>query len=134
MLNNIGSPQRRRFMRNLAPFVRRPLALTPLIDVIFLLLLFFMLTSTFSTFGEIELSNAQKGSGAAATDVERFFVQLGAERLTLNGQSTTLQDIGASIQTGQVLVSLDADTSAQRLVDFLQLMRARDGLDVLVLE
>lgn len=121
-------------MRNQAPFVRRPLALTPLIDVIFLLLLFFMLTSTFSTFGEIELSNARKGSGTAAADVERFFVQLGEERLTLNGQPTTFEDIAANIVTGQVLVSLDADTTAQRLVDLLRLMRARDGLDVLVLE
>ena len=31
------------------------MALTPLIDVIFLLLLFFMLSSTFSRFGEIKL-------------------------------------------------------------------------------
>ena len=121
-------------MRNLAPFVRRPLALTPLIDVIFLLLLFFMLTSTFSTFGEIELSSAQRGSGVATADVERFFVQLGADRLTLNGQPTTLQDIATTVETGQVLVSLDADTTAQRLVDFLQQMRVRDGLDILVLE
>ncbi|MCP4206901.1 MAG: biopolymer transporter ExbD [Shimia sp.] len=121
-------------MRNLAPFVRRPLTLTPLIDVIFLLLLFFMLTSTFSTFGEIELSSARKGSGEPVADVERYFVQLGAERLTLNGQPTTLKDIAATIETGQILVSLDADTTAQRLVDFLHLMRPRDGLAVLVLE
>jgi biopolymer transport protein ExbD len=121
-------------MRNLAPFVRRPLALTPLIDVIFLLLLFFMLTSTFSTFGEIELSNTRKGSGTVDTAIERYFVQLGTERLTLNGQPTTLDDLASSIETGQVLVSLDTDTTAQRLVDLLHRIRARDGLDVLVLE
>ncbi len=125
---------RRGIMRNLAPFVRRPLALTPLIDVIFLLLLFFMLTSTFSTFGEIELSNTQKGSGTVDTAIERYFVQLGTERLTLNGQPTTLDDLASSIEAGQVLVSLDADTTAQRLVDLLHRIRARDGLDVLVLE
>ncbi|SMP31087.1 biopolymer transporter ExbD [Shimia sagamensis] len=121
-------------MRNLPPFVRRPLALTPLIDVIFLLLLFFMLTSTFSTFGEIELSNARKGNDTSAVEIERFFVQLGPERLTLNGQASTMEDITAQIETGQVLVSLDDGTTAQRLVDFLHLMRARAGLDVLVLE
>lgn len=126
--------KRLRIMRNLAPFVRRPLALTPLIDVIFLLLLFFMLTSTFSTYGEIELSNARKGSGTVTSDIERFFVQLGAERLTLNGQPTTLEDIAATTETGQVLVSLDADTTAQGLVDFLSVVPSRDGRDVLVLE
>ncbi|TCL08497.1 outer membrane transport energization protein ExbD [Shimia isoporae] len=121
-------------MRNLAPFVRRPLALTPLIDVIFLLLLFFMLTSTFSTFGEIELSNARQGSGTAQTTVDRHFVQLGPDRLTLNGQSATLDDIASDIEAGQVLVSLDQGTTAQRLVDFLHQMRTRGDLDVLVLE
>ncbi len=121
-------------MRNHAPFVRRPLRLTPLIDVIFLLLLFFMLTSTFSTFGEIELSSARKGSGAAVETVERHFVQLGAERLTLNGQPVSLEDIVSAVDSGQVLVSLDADTTAQRLVDFLHRVKAREGLNVLVLE
>ncbi|MGR3637120.1 MAG: biopolymer transporter ExbD [Shimia sp.] len=121
-------------MRNLAPFVRRPLALTPLIDVIFLLLLFFMLTSTFSTFGEIELSNTRAGSGTVDSSVERFFVQLGAERLTLNGLPTSLDVIATDVQTGQVLISLDDDSTAQRLVDLLHRLRGRDGLDVLVLE
>ena len=39
--------------------------MTSLIDVIFLLLLFFMLTSTFSKFAEIELAAATSGAGAA---------------------------------------------------------------------
>ncbi|MEX0280950.1 MAG: biopolymer transporter ExbD, partial [Arenibacterium sp.] len=46
---------RKRPMRNVAPRRRRVVSLTALIDVVFLLLLFFMLTSTFSSFGEIEL-------------------------------------------------------------------------------
>jgi len=121
-------------MRNLAPFVRRPLALTPLIDVIFLLLLFFMLTSTFSTFGEIELSNARKGSGTVDGAQQRYFVQLGPDRLTLNGQPTTMDDLLSALEPAQVLVSLDDATTAQRLVDLLQGLRSRDDLNVLVLE
>ena len=121
-------------MRNLAPFVRRPLSLTPLIDVIFLLLLFFMLTSTFSTFGEIELSQARAGEGASDAAADRVFVQLGSERVTLNGQDVTLDDLFSQLEAGQVLVSLDADTSAQRLVDLLVRLRQRQELAVLVLE
>ena len=34
---------------------RKPLSLTSLIDVIFLLLLFFMLTSTFTRFARVEI-------------------------------------------------------------------------------
>ncbi|CUK08248.1 Biopolymer transport protein ExbD/TolR [Ruegeria denitrificans] len=121
-------------MRNLAPFVRRPLAMTPLIDVIFLLLLFFMLTSTFSKYGEIELSAATTGGATSDTPQDRAFVQLGTDRLDLNGTPVTFEDLTAQVTTGQVLVSLDPDTTAQRLVDLLVLLRGRDGLSVLVLE
>ena len=109
--------------------------MTPLIDVIFLLLLFFMLTSTFSTFGEIELGQATAGTAAPQTQPDqRVFVQLGASRLVLNGASVTLEELAALVETGQVLVSLDADTSAQRVVDLLVHLRGRKGLAVMVLE
>lgn len=121
-------------MRNAAPFVRRRMALTSLIDVIFLLLLFFMLTSTFSTFGEIELSQATAGAAAPGTPSERAFVQLGAERLVLNGAPITLDALAVELEEGQVLVSLDEDASAQRLVDLLVRLRGREGLSVTVLE
>lgn len=108
--------------------------MTPLIDVIFLLLLFFMLSSTFSTFGEIELSQATAGAAPQTAPSERAFVQLGAGRLVLNGAPVTLEELAAELETGQVLVSLDADTTAQRLVDLLVRLRGRDGLTVTVLE
>ena len=121
-------------MRNVAPFVRRPLSMTPLIDVIFLLLMFFMLSSTFSTFGEIELTQAAAGPASQSAPGTRVFVQLGEQRLTLNGSPVTLDGLAARLDTGQVLVSMDDDTSAQRLVDLLVLLRGRDGLTVTVLE
>ncbi|MBV1894825.1 MAG: biopolymer transporter ExbD [Rhodobacteraceae bacterium] len=109
--------------------------MTPLIDVIFLLLLFFMLSSTFSTFGEIELSQATAGNAAPGTPPEqRVFVQLGAARLVLNGAPVTMDELATRVEVGQVLVSLDADASAQRMVDLLVRLRGRDGLTVLLLE
>jgi biopolymer transport protein ExbD len=38
------------------------------------------------------------------------------------------------MESGQVLVSLDPDVSAQRLVDLLVRLRGRSDLNVLVLE
>ncbi len=108
--------------------------MTPLIDVIFLLLLFFMLSSTFSRFAEIELSNATAGAAGTSEPTDRVFVQLGAQRLVLNGAPLTLDELSDQIETGQVLVSLDPDTSAQRLVNLLVRLRGRDGLTVTVLE
>ena len=108
--------------------------MTPLIDVVFLLLLFFMLTSTFSTFGEIELTQAASGGTEQEVQTERAFVQLGQERLTLNGQSVDLDSLAGSVDTGVVLVSLDEDVTAQRVVDLLARLRGRAYLSVLVLE
>ncbi|WP_254440863.1 ExbD/TolR family protein [Ruegeria arenilitoris] len=121
-------------MRNAAPFVRRAMSMTPLIDVIFLLLLFFMLTSTFSTFGEIQLSSAAAGLSEPSAPSDRAFVQLGANRVVLNGAPLSLDELAQALQPGQVLVSLDGDVNAQRLVDFLVKLRGLDGLSVTVLE
>ncbi len=121
-------------MRNAAPFVRRRMSMTPLIDVIFLLLLFFMLSSTFSKFAEIEISSTVAGTATSSEPVERVFIQLGADRVSLNGEATTLDELSNRIGTGQALISLDVDASAQRLVDLLVRLRGRDGLTVTVLE
>lgn len=121
-------------MRNVAPFRKRKTSLTALIDVVFLLLLFFMLTSTFSTFGELELNRASSGNSAQQEQVERVFLQLGADRLTLNGATTTLETLANEIDGGLVLVSLDASVTAQRLVDLLATLRVRNDLNILVLE
>ncbi len=45
---------------------KRSISLTPLIDVVFLLLVFFMLASTFLKFGTVRLETA--GAGAGVTD------------------------------------------------------------------
>jgi biopolymer transport protein ExbD len=108
--------------------------MTPLIDVVFLLLLFFMLTSTFSTFGEIELTQATSGAARQDQATDRAFVQLGQSRLTLNGAPVSFDDLTAGVETGLVLVSLDEDVTAQRVVDLLARLRGRAGLSVVVLE
>jgi len=121
-------------MRNPAPFVKRRLSMTPLIDVIFLLLLFFMLSSTFSKFGEIQLNQATPGASGQSSDAKRSFVQIGAERLAVNGAETDLAQVAQAIEAGQVLISMDPGTSAQRLVDLLVELRGRADLNVTVLE
>lgn len=108
--------------------------MTPLIDVVFLLLLFFMLTSTFSTFGEIELDQATRGGSGQDPSSNRAFVQLGEERLTLNGLPVALDNLDRELEAGLVLVSADDDVTAQRLVDLLVRLRGRAELSVLVLE
>lgn len=111
--------------------------MTSLIDVIFLLLLFFMLTSTFSKFAEVDLLAASSGT-AVPSDSPPLFLQLGKQTLSLNGDALGLEDLSASALTqaeeGTVLlVSLAADVDAQRLTDLLVALRGFPALRVTVL-
>ena len=113
--------------------------MTSLIDVIFLLLLFFMLSSTFSRFGEVELSGASAG-GARSSDITTSFLQLGESSLRVNGRDVGLAalparfaDIAPEAVRLQVIVSLQDDVTAQRLTDLLVILRGIDRLSVSVL-
>jgi biopolymer transport protein ExbD len=111
--------------------------MTSLIDVIFLLLLFFMLTSTFSKFAEVELSAAGAGT-APPSNNPPLFLQLEPEQLRLNGEALTLDDmVGSSLAQAEegtiLLVSLGAQVDAQRLTDLLVTLRSLPKLRVTVL-
>lgn len=120
---------------------RSKLSMTSLIDVIFLLLLFFMLTSTFTKFAEVELLSKQQGAGTqAASDAAPLFVRIGENDLSLNATPVTLDRLAQlitsqrSTQDGQpVLISVSSDASAQRLTDIIIVLRALPGLTISVL-
>jgi len=120
-----------------APFRRRKLSLTSLIDVIFLLLLFFMLSSTFSQFSEVELATAGQGQ-AAVSERRPIFVQLREDGLRVNAREVPLDGLAealAALMEGEAraLVSTGADVTAQRLTDLLLALRGIPGLSVQVL-
>jgi len=117
---------------------RGRLSMTSLIDVIFLLLLFFMLTSTFSKYGEVELMAA--GQATAGEAPQRLFVQLGAESVSLNGQPADLQSLAGLLRSQPddgrghvVLISPDESATSQHLVDLLAELRQVEGLQWVVL-
>ncbi len=118
---------------------RRRLSITSLIDVIFLLLLFFMLSSTFSRFAEVELASAGAGQGTAPD--KPVFVSLAAQTLRLNGAGATLPELPTALQEHRpasgplsVLIAAQADVTAQRLTDLLAALRSIPDLSVTVLE
>ncbi|MEM8823946.1 MAG: biopolymer transporter ExbD [Pseudomonadota bacterium] len=112
---------------------RRTLSLTPLVDVIFLLLLFFMLTSTFSRFGEIEIS-AAAGGGSGETLTDAAFLQLGPDRISLAGRDVTLEELPSLLEDRRTLVALREGVDAQRLIDVLGVLRGVPGLNLTVLQ
>ena len=120
---------------------RRSISVTPLIDVIFLLLLFFMLSSTFTRFAEVEVST---GGGAAAVQpasTPPLFLQLRPDGLRLNGQEVTVATLADRI--GELskdaakmllIVPISEEVNAQSLVDVLVAIRPLSYIDIQVIE
>ncbi|PWW03844.1 outer membrane transport energization protein ExbD [Hoeflea marina] len=114
----------------------RRLSLTSLIDVIFLLLLFFMLTSTFTRFAQVDVAMAGQG-GAVAAGKPGVLLRLTAAGFEVNGEITDadgLEDRLALLkQTGATsgLVLVGVEGLSQDLVSALEAFRAA-GLDVSV--
>ncbi len=115
--------------------VKKRLALTSLIDIIFLLLLFLMLTSTFSKFSEIELSVA---ATAAESNVSEkiLFLRISALRIDLNSDEVQINSLSKSIKSftknakTSLVISMDQDVTSQRLVDILGIVANIEGLSV----
>ncbi len=115
---------------------RRRLSLTSLIDVIFLLLLFFMLTSTFSRFAEVELSAA--APAGAAGQARPVFLRLAPDAVSVNGEAVAMAGLGEALahegeDVRPVLVSLSGEVTAQRLTDLLGALRGVPGIAPTVL-
>ncbi|MEP3785953.1 biopolymer transporter ExbD [Ascidiaceihabitans sp.] len=117
---------------------RRKLSMTSLIDVIFLLLLFFMLSSTFSRFSEVELQ-AASGSANRNADTNLAFLRVNANTLSLNGRTIMPSDLNTAVKTLHLvdpivlLVNVDVSVSAQQLADVLVSVRGIPNLPVSVM-
>lgn len=121
-------------------FQRRRMPITPLIDIIFLLLLFFMLTSTFTRFAEVQLVQAGDTPDTQQEPSLKIFLRLTEHGLTVNGIPTDFASLAPtllSIKTeprALALLSLGEGVSAQLLVDALSRLRNLPGLAVVVLQ
>jgi biopolymer transport protein ExbD len=121
-------------------FRRRKLSLTSLIDVIFLLLLFFMLSSTFSKYGEVPLLAGSQGAASAGA-APPLFLRLDGDDLSLNGVPVELARLPEAIrsQSGgnpapQVIVAVAGPATSQALVDVLAPLSRMEGPQVTVVE
>lgn len=109
------------------------LDLTPLIDVVFLLLLFFMLTTTFveATRLKIDLPEAGQGAEAERKD-DHWVIEIDAQgRYALNGEavqaeqlSERLRAIPGRTEETSVLVRADGQASHQSVVRALDAARS----------
>lgn len=108
---------------------RRLVSLTPMIDVVFLLLIFFMLASRFTTERAIALSGGESGTGAVWEGAPRL-LEIAPDALRFNGEGVALEGLaGALTRAGAtpdrpILLRLDREPDVQRLTDVLDALAA----------
>ncbi|MBU0934292.1 MAG: biopolymer transporter ExbD [Spirochaetes bacterium] len=111
--------------------------LTPLIDVVFQLLIFFMISSTFKTAPGIELTLPDSSTAEVITVAELSVHALSEEVVYVNKILTNLggaADViageveGKDLESLQVSLSADAAVSYQVVVGLLDALR-RNGID-----
>ncbi|GKX34505.1 MAG: hypothetical protein MnENMB40S_21230 [Rhizobiaceae bacterium MnEN-MB40S] len=118
---------------------RRRLSLTSLIDVIFLLLLFFMLSSTFTRFSEVDIVAGRAGQQVSASKMPDVFIRLGKDNSwKVNGaelpQEVAVTELQRLEQAGAktAVIVVREDVTSQELVDALELLAKNLKLNVSV--
>ena len=116
---------------------RRPLSLTSLIDVIFLLLLFFMLSSTFTRFSEVRIAGGPAAVSAAAERPD-ILVRLSADGWAVNGDAmdeTAAMAELARLKAGgaaSAVVLVRGELNSQALVAAVEKIGRETGLKLTV--
>ncbi len=112
------------------PRSRRRPSLTPMIDVVFLLLVFFMLAARFGVEGGLDLRIA--GGGATAWVGPPRLVQIDADMVRLNGQPTDVAGLVSTLdrmtdtENDLILLQATEGTDLQRLLDVMAALNAAD--------
>ena len=110
---------------------RAVISLTPLIDVVFILLIFFMLASSFLDWRTVDLYAAAPGNAAQASDAPPLVLRLDGPRIVLDGQTLdrdraiarVQRQLQADPERTVYLQPLDA-TPLQPVIDLLDALQA----------
>jgi len=118
---------------------RKSLSLTSLIDVIFLLLLFFMLTSTFLRYSNFDVASAG-GRGTNKMEAPKATLTIHQNQLDLNGKTIMMSELVPSLNAfvtdgeTRAVVLVKEDVSVERLVNVLDLGRTSTMTSLILAE
>ena len=108
------------------------MSLTPLVDVVFILLIFFMLQTNFLRPRAIEFSHSA-GSSDASTDLALIGVEMHADgSIWLNGGASSMDELRAyasriqEVEKTRVLLAVDKDVILQDAVEVMDLFNQYD--------
>ncbi|MDX1786308.1 MAG: biopolymer transporter ExbD [Roseovarius sp.] len=119
------------------PRARRRPGLTPMIDVVLLLRVFFMLASQFGREGAVSLSGGSAGAGAEYSGPPRL-ITIYPDQITLNGVESDLAILPEALAPltqapdDPIILRARAGTDLQRLTQVVEALTAA-GFDRLVL-
>ena len=109
---------------------RRSISLTPLIDVVFILLMFFMLTSTFTRWKAVDLRLPTAGADATPKKPQTLLLHTDGS-LSLRGRRFQLSDPNAEAALSTaldparpVVVFPEADTRVQAIISTFERLTA----------
>ena len=103
--------------------------LTPLIDVVFLLLIFFMVSSVFKKEELallLTLPKTEEGKSESSAK-ENLTIELTGEKIAYNGEDTTIEKLNGQLEDASkkslVNLRVDGEVKYQRLVKVLDLLQ-----------
>lgn len=120
---------------------RAPFALLPLIDVMFLLLIFFMLSSQIAPYslmpvGQVSAAVDDRGPARAPAAAGDLAIRVSAGAVGIGGQSIAIAEVGPVLKglvsqgvTGFLVVSTRSAT-VQDIVSTLEALQAAEARDV----
>lgn len=119
------------FFSNNSERRRNPISLTPLIDVVFILLLFFMLSSTFSPLAALDIKAVSHGADQERAQNKPLIIQIEDNQQWLVNNTRFKRDdpaMMALLQQAQaqktaVLIQAKDAARVQHLVDALTIVR-----------
>lgn len=116
------------------------LELTPLVDVVFLLLIFFMVSTAFVDFPrQMDISLPTSKSGQPETEPSAIEVEMNsAKQIFLNGEETTIAELEIALknmagkENAQALIRADKNLPYGDVVQVMGILQAENILDISV--
>lgn len=106
------------------------MSLTPVIDVVFLLLLFFMLASTFSRYAHVDVAVAGRVSTNPSPEATSILLSVNANGFAVNGLPVTKEGIAEALaqaaggKQAKLLIRPAEDALAEDIVAAIQYAQA----------
>ncbi len=101
------------------------LDITPLVDVVFLLLIFFMLSFGSPLVGsKVELPEVDAKDGALLGAEKAFSVVITDEGILLDGEETTTDELAALPDDLDILIMGQRDVAYYKVIDVLDVLRS----------